>query len=203
MFKVVPAETIIADGILIYDYITVEVIEIILVLLQLGVVVFDRILRLFGRCVNISHRAHHGVANRFEFFVFLNWNLIRHDVGVGTDGFAFISVPRIVKLGELRIVAEDFYNFIYESFRFFIKISVHLFALVLLKSFGEHLHFHNEFGSNSVVAVFNFGDHSCDGAFIFSLQIISDLGLLFIDGGQLLAKNIRGEGLLEIVDSFS
>ena len=203
MFKVVPAETIITDGILIYDYITVEVIEIILVLLQLGVVIFDRILMLFGRCMNISHRAHHGIANRFEFFVFLNRNLLRHRISIGADGFTLVSVPCIVKLGELRIVAEHFDDFIYQGFRFFIKISVHLFAFVLLKPFGEHLHFHNEFGSNSVVAVFNFGDHLCDCAFIFSFQIISDLCLLFIDGGQLLAKNIRGEGLLEIVDSFS
>ena len=203
MLEIISAETIVSDGIIICIGITVEIIEIILVFLQLLVIVFDLIVRLFGRCVNISHRAHHGVATRFEFLVFFNRNLLRHRIGIGADGFALISVPCIVKLGELRIVAEDFYNFIYESFRFFIKISVHLFALMLLKSFEEYLHFHNEFGSNSVVAVFNVGDHLCDCAFIFSFQIISDLCLLFIDGGQLLAKNIRGEGLLEIVDSFS
>ena len=39
----------------------------------------------------------------------------------------------------------------------------------------------HKLGRDSVVAVFNFGDHFCDAFAILFLEIISDLGLLFID----------------------
>ena len=74
---------------------------------------------------------------------------------------------------------------------------------MLRKLFGKQLHFCKKFEREGVVAIFNLSGQLCDTLTTTLLDIISCLGLLFINLQMLLAKDIRGKRLLDIVDALA
>lgn len=74
---------------------------------------------------------------------------------------------------------------------------------MLRKLFGKQLHFCKELEREGVVAAVDLRAKLCNPLTATLLDIISCFGLLFLNLQMLLAKDIRGESLLDVVDALA
>ena len=113
LFKIEPTETVHCKRIS-YDCSLVQIFKIIRPVSEFFVIVIDISVGLLRRKIDFRSNLNDIVADRFELFVALDRNFCRHLVRIGADGFAFVTVPRIIQLRNFFIRSKQFYDFIHE-----------------------------------------------------------------------------------------